>query len=98
MTCQELLALSGALSAALPTGQSALSSLLKALSKTGGASVTSIVQNVSRNTASAHSNVGINNNYNNNRTTPAKRHTLVSRVCFAPPSPLPWPTDTNTYD
>lgn len=33
MTCQELLALSGALSAALPTGQLALDSLFSSLSK-----------------------------------------------------------------
>lgn len=33
MTCQELLALSGALSAALPTGQLALDSLFTSLSK-----------------------------------------------------------------
>lgn len=33
MTCQELLALSGALSAALPTGQPALDSLFNSLSK-----------------------------------------------------------------
>jgi hypothetical protein len=70
ITCQELLALSGALSAALPTGQSALTSLLKALSKTGGgASVATIVQNVNRNTA----------NINNNNTGRTKRHALVSR-------------------
>ncbi len=34
MTCQELLALSGALSAALPTGQLALDSLFTSLSQT----------------------------------------------------------------
>lgn len=33
MTCQELLALSGALSAALPTGQLALDSFLNSLTK-----------------------------------------------------------------
>lgn len=33
MTCQELLALSGALSAALPTGQLALDSFLTSLTK-----------------------------------------------------------------
>uniref|UniRef100_A0A2S2PYV7 Voltage-dependent T-type calcium channel subunit alpha-1H n=1 Tax=Sipha flava TaxID=143950 RepID=A0A2S2PYV7_9HEMI len=70
ITCQELLALSGALSAALPTGQSALTSLLKALSKTGGgASVATIVQNVNRNTA----------NINNNNTGRTKRHALMDR-------------------
>ncbi|XP_050521806.1 voltage-dependent T-type calcium channel subunit alpha-1G-like isoform X2 [Daktulosphaira vitifoliae] len=49
MTCQELLALSGALSAALPTGQSALTSLLKTLNKTGGVPVASIMQTVNHN-------------------------------------------------
>ncbi|XP_022162041.1 voltage-dependent T-type calcium channel subunit alpha-1G isoform X5 [Myzus persicae] len=77
MTCQELLAISGALSAALPTGQSALTSLLKALGKTGGASVATIVQNVNRtaNNSNIHNN---NNNHhrNNNRT---KRHALMDK-------------------
>ncbi|XP_050424042.1 voltage-dependent T-type calcium channel subunit alpha-1G isoform X2 [Adelges cooleyi] len=54
MTCQELLALSGALSAALPTGQSALTSLLKTLSKTGGVPVATIMQNVNRNNRTRH--------------------------------------------
>ncbi|KAF0750683.1 voltage-dependent T-type calcium channel subunit alpha-1H isoform X7 [Aphis craccivora] len=77
MTCQELLAISGALSAALPTGQSALTSLLKALGKTGSSSVATIVQNVNRtaNNSNIHNNNN-NNHRNNNRT---KRHALMDR-------------------
>lgn len=41
MTCQELLALSGALSAALPTGQIALDSFFNSLSKVIIISITS---------------------------------------------------------
>ena len=40
MTCQELLALSGALSAALPTGQLGLGSFFTSLSKGGKLQVT----------------------------------------------------------
>ena len=76
MTCQELLAISGALSAALPTGQSALTSLLKALGKTGGASVATIVQNV--NLTANNSNIHNNNNNNHRNNNRMKRHTLVS--------------------